>query len=1185
MIWLFPREAVTRQQALEQRNDSIATDYLRGILKQRPEDVDVRSELVQRALAAGNTSLAQELLAPLLDTASPHRIRAAVLMADIQEQVLSHTNNGTAEYIQTEEALRSTLSSLLATENLNGIDPEWLLTKARRHLKDKITVIYQILANSNAGRAPYWLERAAKEELASGHHRTAAEAYFQAQRASTNPDNRRRYFLEGLKTLQSGLLFKEALAEAKLQEAVWRTDREIMLYLTKLSRAAGDNQAAEHYVRLLLQISLLEQAEPTMQHASWQPGALSASSKVITNEFPAAPFDDEVYTLAYEVFVSNQKLDDAMAVATAALRQVPNRPDWIRRLAQAAEWSQHPVEALAAWRLLATKFNEEKAWEGMARLAPGLLSDEDMLRVWQRQALLRPLDVRELREIQAVYERLALPLEGAAFFEKTFARHPSAKLLEQAAYLRHSMGDVDGALVNYRRLADTYGPQPKWAISEASLLYGRNEQHKAFEALKAAESVATEQDRNFWKLLGDLAWNFDQRETALHAYRKRQKADDWQRADMDRLLSLLDPKQDEERLAISRAAWQRSGGLNYLSMALAILLEHDQLAAAKLLLAELGADKLKEANHNSDFLTQRARFHQLTGNRVRALADLGAAHAISPSPELKSSLIWMLIDSRDAIALNGVLVLWEPYVEQNQELASAIAAGWHALGNTRRALFWSRKLLANHENDPAWLINYADLIEQSGQAEMAARIRRHVWVAIRQKPTIDIDALLQQLRLTLLLEPIDTGEKRLYQALLAGASILPGSKTPERDATLIDELAYAWFMGKDDDNRARYWYWRRYARKLADPNYLALHAATLRNDRITQQALLERDSPAIQPGDHAVAAADTGEYKLAEEQAWHALDGSPANDDLHTQLREQILAKSPDQFSSHSEYRSGELSGWRHAVSGSQTLAPSTRMELDIAYSPLKLSPQASRNLVDQDTEYAQNNRDMVITMNQRLDGNDTLSLAVGHHKGRATYTSLMAESKIQSGRWHHMGQASWNRPANDNSLLTLGGMQRELALASGYRIAQNIDSNLRLSYADLLRQEDSGQLGKRKQLDANLEWTGRQPGGFTLSLAGQYADYQPREESISFFPADVSRISLTLGYGLAYQEGYTKAWRPFGSSVISQNRRNGMESAWQLGIAGSVFGSDHLAIYGGRSLLKNGESSSFGSILYRWFF
>lgn len=1185
MIWLFPREAVTRQQALEQKNDPIATDYLRGILKQHPEDIDVRSELVQRALASGNTSFAQELLAPLLDTASPHRLRATVLMADIQEQLLGRMDNGTTEYRRTEDALRSILSSLLASENLNKIDPEWLLAKARRHLPEKIIVIYQLLAKSTPGRAPYWFEREAKEELAAGHHHAAAEAYFQAQRASTNPDNRRYYFLEGLKTLQSGLLFKEALAEAKQQEAAWRTDREIMFYLAKLARAAGDNQSAEHYVRLLLQISLQEQAEPTIQQASWQPDTLPASPKSLTSGFPAMPFDDEVYTLAYEVFVSNQKLDDAMAVATAALRQVPNQPDWLRRLAQAAEWSRHPEEALAAWRLLATKFNDAKGWEGMARLAPGLLSDEDMLLVWQRQVGQRTLDARELREIQSIYERLARPLEGAAFFEKTFIRHPSPQLLEQAAYLRHSIGDVDGALANYQRLARTYGPHPRWATTEASLLYGKNEQSKALEALKAAESSATEQDKDFWRLLGDLAWNLDQGDTARHAYFKRQRADDWQRTDMDRLLSLLDPAQNDERLAISRAAWHRTGSLNYLSMALAILLERNQLAAAKLLLTELTADKLREANRDSDFLVQRARFHLLSGDPSRARADLMTAHSHSPSPELKSSLVWMLIDTRDSASLNGVLSQWESHAEQSQELATAIAAGWHALGNTQRALFWSRKLLAGHENDPAWLTNYADLIEQSGQPDMAWRIRRHVWQETRNKPATDIETLLRQLRLALQMESVDKGERRLFQALLAGTSVLPGSKTPERDATLIDELVYAWFMGKDDDNRARFWHWRRYARKLADPNYLALNAASLRNDRTMQQTLLERDSPAIQPGDHAVAAADTGEYKLAEEQSWHALDGSPANDDLHTQLREQILAQSPDQFSIHSEYRSGELSGWRHAVSGSHALTPSTRLELDIVYSPLRLSASANRDPADLGKEYAQNNRDVVMTMNQRMDGNDTLSLAVGRHKGRDAYTSLMAESKIQSGHWHHMGQASWNRPANDNSLLTLGGMQRELAMASGYRIAQNIDSNLRLSYADILRQEDSFRLGNRKQLDANLEWTGRQPGGLTLSLAGQHADYQPRDESILFFPDDVSRISLTLGYGLAYQEGYTKAWRPFWSGTIGQRRRNGMESAWQLGIAGSILGNDHLAIYGGRSLLKNGESSSSVNIFYRWFF
>lgn len=151
MIWLFPREAVTRQQALEQKNDPIATDYLRGILKQHPEDIDVRSELVQRALASGNTSFAQELLAPLLDTASPHRLRATVLMADIQEQLLGRMDNGTTEYRRTEDALRSILSSLLASENLNKIDPEWLLAKARRHPPGKNYCYLSITCKINPG--------------------------------------------------------------------------------------------------------------------------------------------------------------------------------------------------------------------------------------------------------------------------------------------------------------------------------------------------------------------------------------------------------------------------------------------------------------------------------------------------------------------------------------------------------------------------------------------------------------------------------------------------------------------------------------------------------------------------------------------------------------------------------------------------------------------------------------------------------------------------------------------------------------------------------------------------------------------------------------------------------------------------------------------------------------------------
>lgn len=60
-------------------------------------------------------------------------------------------------------------------------------------------------------------------------YRSTAEAYFQAQAASRDPENQKRYFLEGLKT-QSGQLLKEAVSAAKAMEADWLTDRDVLLY-------------------------------------------------------------------------------------------------------------------------------------------------------------------------------------------------------------------------------------------------------------------------------------------------------------------------------------------------------------------------------------------------------------------------------------------------------------------------------------------------------------------------------------------------------------------------------------------------------------------------------------------------------------------------------------------------------------------------------------------------------------------------------------------------------------------------------------------------------------------------------------------------------------------------------------------------------------------------------------------
>lgn len=1193
LIWLFPRGEHTRQQALEQKNDAVATDYLRGLLKQHPEDIEVRSELIQRALSLGNEAGALSLLAPLREAGPEQRIQALLLTEAIQENHLLRATAGSPEHAEAWVNLQKTFEQLLPDLGQPGVDTQWLLSKIRLYLPNQLVNTYHKLATLESGRAPFWLENVAQEALAHGLYRQAAEAYFQAQQASLDPSHRQRYFLAGVKTLQSGNLLSEAIAAAKHHAQPDIIDRDVLLYLTRLSRAAGDNANAEHYVRQLMRMSLLELLAPDWQQVSWVSRmprhGLTRPTLLRTGNTPGIAFDDEAYTLAYEVFVGNKKLDDALAVAQAALRQHPNQIGWLKRLAQASEWSNHPEEALQAWRRLATQYNLEQGWEGMARLAPSLLADEDLLLLWQRKISLRALSESEWREVQANYERLALPIEGAVFFEKQFARHAQAQLLEQAGYLRHSMGDLAGALVDYRLLASTFGPRPKWAMIEASLLYAQSQLKEAFDALNAARPAATDNDQAYWRILGDLAWNLDQREVARIAYDHRQTAEDWARIDTERLLNLLDPGQTDARLAISRAAWNRSRDLNYFVSALSILLDRESASAAKSLLAELKSTELKAARKDANFLAQRARYFLLIHDWDQARTDMFRAHTLAPSDELKTNLIWLMIDTQNAIALRDILPRWEKNAPGSKALMESVSAGWHALGDTQRALHWLKPVLSEHKNDPVWLTDYADLIDQSGQSDLAWNIRKHAAELMHTRPSGNIDTLLRQLRLSLAFEPVDRAEHKLYRALLAGQKVLPGSDTPERDAQLIDELTYAWFLGSEDDSRARFWHWRRYARKLADPAYLALRAADQREDRDAQQRMLQTSIGAIQPSDHTVAANETGEQKIAEEQAWAAFEGAPANDNLHLQMADLLLANRPAQINLRNEYATGDLSGWRHTLSNEFSLSPQLRMSF-------KLYDHPGQRYLD----YTQDSRGVELQLTLLKDDNRTFSVATGQHWGWQPYTSFTLRDENQWGNWQAGIEANWNTPTDDNSILNLAGMQRRIALEGSYRIEQDLETRARMSHAQILGQ-DSAQLGTRNQYDMALIWADRRRGGFTAELNAQRNNYSAQTKRLAQYgaftqeetpltasdilPASFGRIGFTLGYGLVYQDEYTRAWRPFGSGSIGHHSINGLETGWQLGVAGSVLGNDHLSVYGGQSAAKSGGSSAFGGLFYKWFY
>lgn len=1240
LIILFPREAETRLQALAAHDDLVATEYLRSVLSQHPNDFEVRFELAERAIRAGDKATALALLTRMNEMSRAQKAQAIKLAFGIQEiDLLSHAKSN-PNYLSALSELQKILNHALDASDGKNIDSAWLIEKFNIYQPERTPLLYQKMATLDTGRAPYWLEQNAKYNLAHGLYSAAADAYFEAMQKSRDPAHARGYFMAGLRTLQSGNLSKEALAAAERYGAPYLNERDMLIYLVRLARSLGRYETADRYARQLVRLSLLERMSP-IQAASWRDRPLVAEGPlrfIRSTSTPKLPFDEEAYTLAYEVFIDNKKFEDAMAMVQAALKEKPNNAIWMKRLAHLCEWSGKMEQALDAWRNLALKHNDKEAWAAMARLAPGLLADEDLLLLWQKEIAQRPLNDKEWLELKFVYERLARPLDGAALFEQQFNSSRNPLFLEQAAYLRESSGDLNGALANYRLLAQILGARPKWALPEAALLYSQNQLDAALDALNNAKSLATKEDYHFWRVLGELAWSQDRRDLAKEAYQQRQTAPDWQNDDTDRLLNLLDAKDLEAQLAISRAAWQRSRNIDFLNIALNILLDRQQVQEANQLLLGMTRPEIKQALSKPEFLAQRARYYLLVRDWAHARADLALADQLRPSADIKNSLLWLMIDSRDIASLRETLPRWEMLVAENPTLAEPIASAWLTLGNVQRALRWSTPLLAAHKNDSAWLSNYADMLRQSGQTDAATQLQQGLWLRQHQNKASDIHNLLQQLRLALQFEPIDQAEAKLFRALLGSHSLLNHSAANNaRDAERLNELAYAWFNSAADDNRARFWHWRRYAKKQLDPAFAAptttlspqsmgaLHSAlhlqssmqlTLPSsmprtpttqpesdasnaqpidagvmqfsiDLATPTESLSRDAQrqqrqvileALEPFDRNDTAYGRGERGVALSEAWAQLSGAPNNDALHLQFADQWLGQRPSGIHLRNEYQGGDLAGWRQTLQHNNRIAPQLQLSVQLDSAQRSWDKQS----------YSQNDRGIDISLSRLYGDDDALQLTLGQRKAWTDTTSAVLRSEGRHYQWHYAAEYAWNRPTNDSNALSLAGMQRQLWLEGGYLNRSNLDSRIRISQATILTQNGLD-LGTRQQGEISLYWASQQRGGWSAELLTQRTVYQLTPYLLTplntDLPSSFTRINATLGYGMVYKDAYTRAWRPFASATLGHHSINGQENSWQMGIAGSVLGKDHLSLYGGSALQNGGSSSAFAGLYYQWLY
>ena len=1219
----------------------LTIEYLRVFLKADPGDSGLRLQLVRKLVAQGDYAGARKLMDAAQMANDPVFVREAEwirLMLAEQEFFAAAAGSPARDAV-----LPQMQNHLRMLSEQKRLTPQQLDALGARALADDapdaaLTAFRRLQAAPPLLAADSYAQ-AARSALGLGDYRLSAALLFIAMERSPGRGAQRAYLVEGLRTLQAGGLPDEALAAAEHRIGPFGHDIALLKYLARLALAANRPDLAERYAKRFLELSLLErwQAFEDRRLAAWTrpryaPPVYLAGMRIEPASAPAPaggpalPFDEEAYSMGFQIFLANRNLADARRVAQSAVQQQPQSAPWRRRLAEVSEWTGAPQDALAQWLALAQMTGSEAAWDATLRLADSLVDQATLRLALEHRLAGAPGNLQWLSRLLALHEATGAPTDAIALLQRRLAQRGLARgaerlrELELLAGVQERAGQDAEALATMLQLQREDGPRTAYALKIADFHYRKGAFGLAYDALEAVRAAAAPNDVLYWRNYAELARLLQDDAAAERGYRTLLSANAQSDADLANLAGLWRAERPGAAAALALYAFRQTGNPELAEEALGIYLQLGDHAAARQLLAQLDKAQRQQLERRASFLLLRANLGQLSEDLPGARRDLRAALALAPaSIEARAALIWVLLALRDTDALKDSLRLWAADASAAEALWDPYAAALMSLNRQDEALRWFRKS-GIKKQDYLWLMSYAECLDANSQPEQAWRIRRHAWTELR-KP-----AVLAQLqpgqyaamrdRLAALAPAFAGGEAswRILQALLRtgtpeaaqpvalqparnGRELLqllaadqsapaaptrsaPGAPQdlytpagPRDDARLsasAREVALAYALNNDANDLARAWLASRYASQLARPLWGELSLLLQGGDRDRLNALLDDMPDWLPMVDRVDAAERAGRPALAQTLAFDQLTRLPQDEALHQRVLNLSTADPAPLQVGVTSVRASPLVATDTVLRGGVAIGNGLQMSATLS---------ERRQHSDDETLLAavpRTDRVLALALSRRLD-NGILSATLQRREALAGSNGLKLEAEIAPTRDLRIGMAAGiNQVSADSVLLRVGGMQSGLdfnathafsareygridlgwrryraqggaALGSGANWRLELGSRLRLAYPDLtLRGFVMGNRFNPDGQDARLA---------TLLPAGADPD------ATRLLPEGSTTWGMALAAGASAENGYHRAWRPYGEVGLSYNSLTGSGHQLRAGVAGSVLGGDVLRL------------------------
>lgn len=900
-------------------------------------------------------------------------------------------------------------------------------------------------------------------------------------------------------------------------------------------------------------------------------------------------YDEHRYELAYTVYLQNNNIKNAYTVAFSAVKQRPGNKLWRERLTKMALWNKEASVALEQYTYLLYNFKDKEAGEKGLQLAKSLHDDEAWIQLFSYYITHRNTSEKNWKNYIDIMLHLGKMQQLIKVLKTNQDQLSLSLYLDSLSKIYKVLDDPNAQLAVLKQLSAKLGMIPMVAEKMSEIYLSRGQITQAQQVLSLARKKARAEDFDFWQAYARMSYLANNSQEELYATQQILK----KKSSIDmyaRLIELTTRNSSSAALHYAQEA-KRLYPHNYAFAAdtFSLMVAQKQCLNFPKLVATTPAPLLKLLQYEGTYWDARAYYWRQIGNDQEVLKTyLSGMQYLPQNDYFKADFINYLIQSNNLALIKKVLPLWQSQLVEKPHLWGSYAEAYARVNNNPMmsklilSLFYEQ--LEQYAKNPYWLILFKDTLENSFFEKQSDEVSRYAWPVYvntlkNQSDSLEYLQLVDYVKLSLLNAAGDP--------TAAALSLLQNQESED-----VEQLILAWALEHNNINLAKTVYWRYKQKGIEAPLWARLSIALARYDRRTLRNLLLDKKEIVSYRDKVQAAIRIDAIPLAQTTAYKSLERNRKDHDLYDHFFTPVMLQTSDNFYISQEYyQYGNVEGPRTNTSYTYFLTPGISLT---PYNSLwfinNVSP-ATSDLIDlADNDLNANNQifatvppkdERVGIKIDTLQRRGKLNFDLGY---RDNLGSFMTAKVTRTYRTYSdldlNASLGYNQPAEDTSSLLIAGMEDNAVLGFRYRVFAG--DYLSGEYQqNIFHTQDNQYLANGTQVTLRFDhqfW--KEYPDWTLSPYGTVSQYYNKtnqmlrgnilelipegvDPDVNFLiPDDFNEFGLTLSFGQMFVEDYTHRWRPFSSLTLSQNSNVGLGKLFNVGIAGTVWGRDHLLFY-----------------------